>query len=190
MIKPQRGKPPLDPQTVEFNLTGAEADLIFLVGVHSLESLEQLYFGFEQLYQNTYTIVFHSFEPTIGTVRLSTGDMSCMSEGVAGFLQLAELPIPGDAATNLLSAIEEATDGFRSLTTTADTFEKVAWLLRNGARRIKKSTPQVDHAVMLTSVTPPAQSKSSKKNGLSPVSKKKMGSLNHQPTEFSVGARG
>lgn len=196
IIKPQRGSPPLDEKSVQFEYTGAEADILFLIGVHSLESLEHLYFGYEQLYQNTTSIVLHSFEPSIGNIKLSTGDMSCLSEGMSGFLQYSDLPIPSEAATNLLVAIEEVTDGFQSLTTTAETFEKVAFLLRNGARRSKKmpqEKPQVQinsQKVQLNGPTVQNNLKPSKKNGFVPSSKKKVGDLSHQPSDFTVGARG
>src|SRR3989304_759359 len=48
-IKPKKGHKPLDSSAVDFSYAGADADLVFLVGVHDLETLDQLYFGYENL---------------------------------------------------------------------------------------------------------------------------------------------
>ncbi len=202
IIKPQKGQSPLKSETVEFSYTGAEADLIFLIGVHSLESLEHLYFGYEQLYRDTTTVVFHTFETNIGSVKLNTSGTSSLSEAMALFLQELEVPLSAEMATNLLLAIEEVTDGFKSLATTADTFEVVAQLLRFGARRIKptRSSPLASPPgpVSITPSTPhfaqalktnPESKKPAMPNKPNNNSKKKTGGLNYQPGEFSVGGR-
>ena len=142
VIKPQKGSAPLDAQTVEYAYTGAESDLIFLVGVHSLEMLEHLYYGYEDFYQTTTTVVFHNFEPEIGLVKLNVGDKSSLSEGMCGFIEQIGLLITPEAATNLLAGIEDTTDGFRSLAVTADTFAAVSGLMRQGARRARRGSTQ------------------------------------------------
>lgn len=143
-IKPQKGHQPLDTKTVEFAYTGADADFIFLIGVHSLESLEQLYYGHEQFFTDTTIVTFHNFEPNIGQFKLSTAGAASMSEVMTKLMVDLGLEISGDVATNLLVGIEAATDNFSSLTTTAETFEAVSQLMRLGARRIK-SQAKVSH---------------------------------------------
>jgi len=196
VIKPQKNHKPLSPEAVAFDYAGVEADLIFLVGVHNLETLEQLYYGYEQLYQNTTTVTLHTFEPNIGTIKLDVSGASCMSEATVGFLKNLQLSVPTGAASNLLQAIEETTDSFKSFAATAETFDAVAALLRWGARRRKKSTvssasplvmPAVtgpdNHQVLKTGqlVKPETSKKSSMRNG-----KSKTGSLQYQPTETAV----
>ncbi|MFZ5376372.1 MAG: DHH family phosphoesterase [Patescibacteria group bacterium] len=138
-IKPKKGQKPLDTSGVEFSYSGAEADLAILVGVHDLESLDTLYFGYEALYQNTPLVCFHTFDPGLGGVVVDVSSQVCMSEVVCLLAEAAQMSIDADNATQLLSAIEEKTDGFRSLITTAETFEVVAKLMHKGARRIKRS---------------------------------------------------
>ncbi len=133
----------MDQQTVEFSYTGADADIVFLIGVHEFESLEQLYFGYEQLFQTAMTVTFHSFEPQIGTFKLDASGSSSLSESMSLLLQMMAWPLPPDAATNLLQAVEQATDSLQSLATSAETFETVAWLMRNGARRVRRPTASV-----------------------------------------------
>jgi hypothetical protein len=141
VIQPKRSGMPLDAKTVEFSYTGADADVIFLIGVHSLESLEQLYIGYEDFYVNTPTVSVNSFETSFGSIKLTTEGSASFSEVMAYLLQEAGVQIDSDIATNLLGGIEEATDSFKSLAATADTFEIVSRLMRSGARRISRAKP-------------------------------------------------
>jgi nanoRNase/pAp phosphatase (c-di-AMP/oligoRNAs hydrolase) len=139
VIQPKRGGKPLDTKTVEFSYTGADADVILTIGVGDLEDLEQLYTGYEDFYANTPLISLHSFETPFGTTKIATEGMASFSEVMSYVLQQTGMTIDGDIATNLLSGIEDATENFRSLSATADTFEIASQLLRTGARRIVKN---------------------------------------------------
>lgn len=140
VIKPQKGAQPLSSSSVEFAYAGADADLVFLIGVHQLESLDQLYAGYEDLYQNTTLVTLHTFEPEIGHIKLNSSGFSSMSEATGTLLLHLAIELNPDMATNILAGIEDSTDSFRSLSTTADTFELVARLIRVGARRLKRKT--------------------------------------------------
>jgi hypothetical protein len=137
VIKPQKGYKPLDISQVSFDYTGAETDMIFLVGVHQFEALEHLYTGFEELYERVPVVSIHTFETEIGNLKIDTSKYAAYSQAMVFILQYLQLPVSPDAATNLLSGIELVTDGFASSLTTADTFETVAQLIRQGARRVK-----------------------------------------------------
>lgn len=204
VIKPQTGHKPLTQDTVEFSYTGAEADVIFLIGVHSYESLEHLYFGYEQLYQTAITVSFHTYQPEIGTFKLDASGTSSLSESMSYLLQHIGWQIKPDAATNLLRAIEDATDRYQSLSTSAETFEATAWLLRSGARRSRRLSspqPQAIPPVQPVRLTPPEASKKSKNNSRKQQADRKndnpgdsssssVGSLKHQPTGFGPGGGG
>jgi hypothetical protein len=105
------------------------------VGVHSFESLGALYEGNEELFQRSTTVVIHTFEPEIGLIKLNIGDTSSFAEGTARLMSQWHDSIPADAASNLLAGIYEATDSLHSWAVTAETFETIAWLLRQGGRR-------------------------------------------------------
>lgn len=204
VIKPQKGVKPLDSTSVQFSYTGAEADLIILVGVHNLEDLEQLYFGYEQLYEQGRIVTLHTFKPSFGLLKLDGSGVSSLSEAVTHLLMKAQWPIPVSAATHLLSGIEQGTDNFGSLVATAETFEAVAWLLRAGARRNKK-TPNALPIQATTTVLPVAPvvrrtAKNGKANGKqknsvdgsvivnqAPVADN--GGLKYQPSGFGPAAR-
>jgi hypothetical protein len=139
VIQPKKNAHPLDASTVEFSYTGVAADMIFLVGVTSLDSLQQLYDGYEDFFANTTVVSVNAFETDFGTIRLNTTGSASFAEAMAFLLQEIGAEITPEIATNLLLGIEEATDGFRSLGTTADTFEIASKLMRSGARRMSRA---------------------------------------------------
>lgn len=199
VIKPQKGQKPLDKSTVQFTYTGAEADIIFLIGIHDFDSLEQLYFGFEQLYQTAIVVTFHTFEPSIGSFKLDASGTSSLSESMSVLLQGLGYPLIADAATNLLSAIERETDNFQSLAMSAETFEIVAWLMRSGGRRSHRrlNVPQphevrgrIDGEVgttMAKKLDKPAKKSNGKKSS---SSEPKIGALDYQPSNLAPGGNG
>ncbi|CAN5297087.1 hypothetical protein BH10PAT2_BH10PAT2_0080 [soil metagenome] len=142
IIQPAKGAKPLDEKTVEFSYTGTDADVIFLLGVSDLSDLEQLYTGFEAVYEDARTISIHSYETTFGSIKISTVGAASTSEVIAYLLQELGVEFSGEIATNLITGIESATDRLQSLATTADTFEIISKLLRAGGRRVSRSKPR------------------------------------------------
>jgi hypothetical protein len=140
VVQPQRGHKPLDAQEVQYSYTGAEADLIITVGVGQLVQLEQLYEPYKQLFEDTNLISVHSGEVAFGGLKIETSQVSGISEYVTRLLSQLQLGPTAAAATNLLAGIEETTQSFRSLMTTAETLEAAAQLMRSGARRIARQT--------------------------------------------------
>lgn len=137
-IKPKKGVSPLSQKSVQFSNTGAQADMVILVGVDDLESLDQLYIGYENLYQNTSLVSINSYETSFGNLKMDILESSCVSEYVAGLLRSLNYQLDHEVATNLLSGIDEETDKLESYLATADTFELVSYLLRAGARRFAR----------------------------------------------------
>lgn len=136
-IKPKKGAQPLDASSVEFSYTGFETDLLVLVGITNLEQLEQLYYGYEDVYKNTATVVLSASPTSVGHLVLTSVGSSSLSELTAEVLHLMNMDISSSAATQLLAAMEQETEGLQSLRATASTFETVARLLRLGARRTR-----------------------------------------------------
>ncbi|MDQ3008374.1 MAG: hypothetical protein M3Q81_02145 [bacterium] len=184
VVKPQSGKEPLAADKVEFSYAGAETDLIILLGVHDLESLQQLYYGYEQLYESTTIVTLHTFEPTIGSLKLDISGASSFSEAVIGIMGALEAPLDETQATQLLSAIEEATDSFRSFSTQPETFEVVAYLMRAGARRLRR-----DEKAQPEQSTSQGAAKSKSKKSFS-KSGARAGGLDYHPNSYSPSAGG
>ncbi len=205
-IKPKKGSEPLSADDVEFSYTGADTDLIFVIGVDQLENLEQLYFGYENLFRDVPVVSLNTFATGFGTVKINTGSAGSMSEIVAKLLFDLGFTLDDRSATNLLMGIDWATDSFQSFTSTAETFEMVGALMRSGARRIKRrgqldqasvfqdslrqqSKPRLEQAPTQQkpreiTVSERKQSQDTKGDGLSKrrkVDATKPGGLKHQP---------
>jgi len=137
VVQPRRGAKPLDSSLVTYTLSGADADLIFTFGVDRLEDLDQLYIGYEQLFEQTSIVSVHTFDTPFGTVKVNTSGAASYAEVVAYLLQELGVELGEEVSTTLLAAIESATQTFKSLAVTAQTFEIAGKLLVMGARRVR-----------------------------------------------------
>jgi len=141
-VKPKKGSTPLSKNNVSFSYTGADADMIILVGVNDLESLGKLYAGYESLFENAALVSINSHEVGFGNLKFDVSGFSSFSEFTSQLLIDLRVPIDPKSATNLISAINEKTNGFKSYSATADTFEVVSKLIRAGARRGRSKSSQ------------------------------------------------
>lgn len=114
-VQPKNGFPPLSVENVQYSYSGDQADLIFTIN------------GGETEKENV--------------VPLTTNGAASISDKIANLISQLNLPIDADIATNLLLGIENATRGFSSPTTNADTFEATAFCLRAGGRRKSMPSP-------------------------------------------------
>lgn len=138
IVKPKKGYKPLQTNSISFDYVGAQADVIFLFGVHQYQSLDHLYSKYADVYDNATVVTIHNFEPEIGDINIDISGKSCWAENTLTLIEKLGLEINETVATNLLYSIEDATNNLSSFTATADTFESVAKLLRAGGRRIHK----------------------------------------------------
>lgn len=145
-IKPRSGQPPLDTDSIEFNYTGASADVVILFNVTDYDSLGQLYYGYEDLYTNAQVV-------TVGRTSIGEVELQLLAEPDGSYSQLVmdlleqtSFPIDSQIATDLLYGVEYASKGF-SEEASPRAFELAAQLLRKGADRLyeppqKQSQPQ------------------------------------------------
>lgn len=152
-IRPKKGSAPLDPATVEFSYAGTDCELILLFGEHDLTNLQQLYFGYEEVYASTPIVTFNTFNPGIGAIAIDVSSYSSYSECMTLVLGGMQLELNSDAATNLYVGLAIETKAFTSPQTSAETFEVAAELLRRGARR--------GHELQAALVTPFASNQAS-----------------------------
>lgn len=134
-VKPRPGAKPLDPATVEYSYTGTDCELMIIFGEHDLTNLRQLYFGYEDVYQNTPIITIHTHKPEIGSVHFSVTEYSSYAELLTVVLGGLQFEVSADVASSLYAGILVTTKSFTTTEVTAETFEVVAELLRRGARR-------------------------------------------------------
>ncbi len=122
MIQPKDGFNALNSESVSYSYAGGKADCLIIIGFNSLEELGSTYqdnrsvFEQEKVFKLNY-VPNYSF-----------------SEKICSIIRSLQLPIDADIASNLMSGLERSTRGFES-TSTAETFETAAFLLRSGARR-------------------------------------------------------
>lgn len=137
-IRPKKGFAPLSQESLEIAYAGAEADLLVYIGVGDLEDLQPLSGEYSEFFRDTPSVVVAAGETTFGTVKIQTSSAAGLSEESAQLFVQLGWEFDGAVATLLLRGIEETTDGMTSLSTTPDTYETVAVLLRAGARRNRR----------------------------------------------------
>ncbi|MEA2056744.1 MAG: hypothetical protein U9O78_03510 [Patescibacteria group bacterium] len=138
-IKPKAGERGLNPETVGFEKTGIDADLMIFVGVEDLEDLNELYFGYEQDFRDITKISLSKQATDYADCFIENTDLSSCSEVVASLIAAANLPLEEPVATNLFAGINYETKQFSSLDAGASTFETAAMLIRAGAQRQARS---------------------------------------------------
>ncbi len=136
MIQPKAGISAPDSSSVSFNYSGANADLVFVLGINSLEELGEIYASEKTFLDNAKIIsINNSIKPGgTGSVQFHTNKCLCLSELVANLIKNWGLTPSEDAASNLLSQISATSNNFSSPKVTADTFELIAFLIRSGGQ--------------------------------------------------------
>ena len=137
VITPKKDAPALDHRKLRFIPGSVSADLAILVSVDNLFDLGPMYHDTKALLSNTPMISITRNIPAENYTphALYDPDASSVSELVAHLIDASGLNLHVDAATNLLSGLEKATDLFRSPQVSHTTFELAAHLIRKGARR-------------------------------------------------------
>jgi len=170
-IKPKKGSKPLDYQKLDYKYVGSSADLLFLFGVNDLEDLKDLYFNYQDLFQNTPSVTINTFLPDFGTLNLDISGSSGYGEAIFYLLkslanllnfELSSLSNVDQLATLLLNSISFKTKGFSSSQMTADSFLAVAELLNLGAKRFDLNS--LENSQLKRSQTKRSQTKIEKKS--------------------------
>ncbi len=116
----------LDHTKLKFVPATIAADLVVLVGVKDLADLGKIYTDGRDI---------------VDGVDQFWLDSPINSQAATQLVQQLHLPVDTDGTSNLLAGLEAATNHYQSPTVTAATFEAVAWLLRQGARRQQAAAP-------------------------------------------------
>lgn len=176
LVSPKTGGKSLDPSTVQYSGSGAEADLVFVFGAASYEDLGLIYESEKYFFESVFSVSLNAFEGQQFTrVALDSSGQTCLAEGVGVLLGALGMQPVDDIATNILSSIEQATNRFQSFGMNPEAFEMVAQLMRNGARRSSTNQFASDggSGVMGGAVgggTPPVYSASTAQSGQTYVS--------------------
>jgi nanoRNase/pAp phosphatase (c-di-AMP/oligoRNAs hydrolase) len=136
MIKPKTGVQPPDSKDIAYTYSGAKADMVITLGINSLEELGKLYSDEKKFLDRSSLVSLHkdSRPATFATHNFHTNSASSIAEIVAFLLLKTSTKPTKEAANSLLKEIYGSTNNLQSPRVTANTFEIIAFLLRNGAK--------------------------------------------------------
>lgn len=126
---------------VHFNNGVGQADLLIMIGVSNPQDTGEMFSQLEPMMgkADVINIDTNNRNMRYGRTNLVYDNMGSVSELVTQLLSEMQLLNNTDAASNLLTGIGEATNQFTSPTTTSDSFESAALLMRVGAKKIAVS---------------------------------------------------
>ncbi len=135
VIKPGESFPKVEPKNVKFSYTGGTVDFIITVDVDHPRKLGELYTENQEMFktQGVINIDRHLTNSFFGKANLVSRNISSTSELVLNLLQGIKVPVDKEIATNLYAGLVAATNNFSSFSTTAETFQTAADLLKKGA---------------------------------------------------------
>jgi nanoRNase/pAp phosphatase (c-di-AMP/oligoRNAs hydrolase) len=142
MVKPKSGSLPPDTKDINYTYSGANADLVIVLGINSKEELGKLYSD-EKKFLDDATIISlnkDSRPADFATLSLHTNSATSIAEIVSFLLLKTKIEPTAEAANLLLKEIYSTTNNLSTPRVTADTFETIAFLIRKGARPPVTST--------------------------------------------------
>lgn len=151
ITKPE-GTPPT-PDQVKLNYTGVNADLIILVGgtdETSFPDLAKSDFADKRFAHVGVSEVKIAGKDIISFARPA----SSISEIVGALVKESAYEVDADLATNLVMGIEEGSEHFTNVLTSADTFAMVAELMKLGGKRSKQTIEVTPVSTMPGQVPP------------------------------------
>ena len=129
---------------IDFRKSGINADLIIIVGVDKLSTLNTLYTQEQEMYSkvNTINLDNNISNENYGKINLISPLSSSISELIGSIIIESGLIADQDTATNILTGIDTTTGNLTSDNLKAEIFEITAWYLKHGGVRLltKKST--------------------------------------------------
>jgi len=135
MIRPKDGSPVPKTSDVKYSYSGANADLVIVFGINSLEELGKIYAD-EKKFLDSTKILSLNITGTIPdfTPNVFHHPLSSFAELVTLLLEKTSLVPAPPAASNLIRFIYEITSNLTSPKTNAETFSSISFLMKNGGR--------------------------------------------------------
>jgi len=133
VIKPKEGAPVPEAANVKFSYSGAEADLVIVLGINSLEELGSIY-SEEKTFLDEANILSLNISPRPSsfTDKQLHQFLPSYSELVALLLESSGVTPSQSAASNLIFGIYQASGDLSSGKLTAETFSSLSYLMRSG----------------------------------------------------------
>ena len=143
VVTPKTDSPPIDHSRLKFSPAG-HAETVVLVAVDRFTDLDHIYHDNKDLFHKHTQLIYLGLNPPSESFtphQLIDPSAASLSEITLSTLETLNLPLPADAATNLLLGLQEATQNFLDQRVTHQTFETAAKLMRVGARRHHAVSP-------------------------------------------------
>lgn len=178
MVKPKKDAPVPDVSDVKFSYSGAEADLIITLGVHSLEELGKIY-AEEKDFIDQCKILSLNISPRPANFQAEFLHLFVPSfvELVALLLEKSQLKTSSDAASNLILSLFDHTQNLTSPRINADTFSSIAYLMREGGKLPHQQSNRLAQASFFDSGS--SQMEAEEENASIPQDWKKPKIFNH-----------
>ncbi|TSC86816.1 MAG: Uncharacterized protein G01um101416_581 [Microgenomates group bacterium Gr01-1014_16] len=138
VVSPKPDSPAIDHTRLQFISGGTSSDVIITIDVDQLSHLGHIYENSKDTFHGNQKLVSLSRAvPAQNYTPHQIYDPVAVSlvETTVYIIDSLALPLTTDAASNLLLALEQATQNFQHIGITAATFETAARLLKSGARR-------------------------------------------------------
>lgn len=135
IIKPGEGFAKVEPKDVKFSYAGGVVDFIITIDVDHPRRLGELYTENQEMFktQNIVNIDRHLTNSFFGKANLVSRNTSSTCELILSLLNAMKVPQDKEIATNLYAGLVAATNNFSSYSTSAETFQTAADLLKKGA---------------------------------------------------------
>lgn len=133
VVHPKENSPVPDSSKVKFSYSGAQADLVVVFSVASLEELGPVYAQEKKFLDSAKVLcVTNSITPINFTGNVFQQPSVNYGEIVSSLIQKTNLKPSHSAASNLIQVIYNATNNLTHPKVGATTFENLAFLIRNG----------------------------------------------------------
>jgi nanoRNase/pAp phosphatase (c-di-AMP/oligoRNAs hydrolase) len=159
VIEPRTGCTAVSQNQVSFSYSGAQADIIFILGATKPEDLGKFYTVEKKIFEQALTVNldFQGQNSRFAKLNLVSSEFASCSELVVYLMQNLNLPADQDIATNLFSGIKANNSNFLAANVKATTFEAAAWCLRKGVQPRLNSQPALQPAMPISSQPPARQ---------------------------------
>jgi hypothetical protein len=157
VVQPRNDAQPIGSDNVKFSYSGAQADVVLIVGAASTQELGFFYEQEKKLFESTTTIALSpAFSQKFATHTHELNQGESIAQISKNMLEQLQVSIDAVMATNLLAGIDEVTNKLQSPATTPEMFEAVGSLIRSGGKRMF-DMPSLNQKPVTQAPTPTAQ---------------------------------
>lgn len=150
VIEPRQGFEDFSEEKVHYAHVGGGADCIIAVDTSNLEDLGSVYEENREFFTEKPIINIDTKKENslYGSINLIDTNVSSVSELIAVVMSFVGVKLTEDIATNLLNAIENATNHFQSTSVNARTFEIASVCMKAGGKRFTPSIEEKEPAMV------------------------------------------